>query len=186
VNTDALRYAGFWPRLGANLLDGLILLPLFALTTWGRSQFPLFDVYYFLPFILFQLFYNVCLVQRYGGTPGKLIVGIRIRRLNGEPVGYREPFLRYLPDFLFTILGWIGLISLALHRSGPEFLALPLINRIILKTELLPPWYVPLQRLQAIWDLGELIVLLTNQKKRAIHDFIAGTVVVHASPDSRR
>jgi len=29
-----------------------------------------------------------------------------------------------------------------------------------------------------IWTYSELIVLLTNKKKRAIHDFIAGTVIV--------
>ncbi len=29
-----------------------------------------------------------------------------------------------------------------------------------------------------IWIYGELIVLLTNKRKRAVHDFIAGTVIV--------
>jgi uncharacterized RDD family membrane protein YckC len=30
----------------------------------------------------------------------------------------------------------------------------------------------------AVWFWGELLVLLFNKKKRALHDFIAGTVVV--------
>jgi hypothetical protein len=31
-----------------------------------------------------------------------------------------------------------------------------------------------------LWVWGEMIVLLTNKRKRAIHDFIAGTVIVKA------
>jgi uncharacterized RDD family membrane protein YckC len=30
-----------------------------------------------------------------------------------------------------------------------------------------------------VCDYGEIIVLLTNKKRRAIHDFVAGTVVIH-------
>jgi hypothetical protein len=31
-----------------------------------------------------------------------------------------------------------------------------------------------------IWVYSELIVMLTNKRKRAIHDYIAGTVIVQA------
>ena len=50
--------------------------------------------------------------------------------------------------------------------------------------ELAPSWYKPIEVLFNIWTWGELIVLLTNRKRRALHDFIAGTVVVHATPDA--
>jgi len=33
----------------------------------------------------------------------------------------------------------------------------------------------------AIWFLAEAISMLTNKKRRAIHDYIAGTVVVRIS-----
>ena len=32
-----------------------------------------------------------------------------------------------------------------------------------------------------IWVLSELVVLLLNKKRRTLHDFIAGTVVLHLS-----
>ncbi len=32
--------------------------------------------------------------------------------------------------------------------------------------------------LNHVWVYGELIILLTNKRKRAVHDFIAGTVIV--------
>jgi uncharacterized RDD family membrane protein YckC len=36
-----------------------------------------------------------------------------------------------------------------------------------------------------IYDWSEIIVLLTNKKRRAIHDYIAGTVVIHDPRFSR-
>jgi len=56
MNTDSLRYAGFAPRLASLLLDFIIMLPLMVLSFWGSSQFRLFELYYFVPGILFGLF----------------------------------------------------------------------------------------------------------------------------------
>jgi uncharacterized RDD family membrane protein YckC len=182
MNTDSLRYAGFWSRLGSLLLDGLILAPYTALTIWGSSEFRLFDFYLFIPGILFSLFFYVYLVARFGGTPGKLIVGIRIRKLNGEPVGYREAFLRNCVDLLFGIVVGIAVILPLFHMSDAEYFSLSSGARLKRIMELAPWWNRPLQWTQDIWIWGELIVLLTNRKRRAIHDFIAGTVVVYASP----
>jgi uncharacterized RDD family membrane protein YckC len=182
MNTDTLRYAGFGPRLAANLLDFVIMIPLIALSFWGSSHFRLFEIYYFLPGILFGLFYSVYLVRRYGGTPGKLLVGIRIRKLDGEPVGYREALLRYLPDTLLGILISVGMILSVLHMSDAEYHSLSFMERSKRMVELAPSWQAPLQWIQTAWVWGELLVLLTNRKRRAIHDFIAGTVVIHTLP----
>lgn len=182
MNTDTLRYAGFLPRLAALLLDLVVMSPLIVLSFWGFSQFRLFEVYYFLPGMLFGLFYSVYLVRRFGGTPGKLIVGIRIRKLDGEPVGYREALLRYLPEFILGTLISIALIMPIFHMTDAEYHSLAFMERATRMIELAPSWYKPLQWINAAWVWGEFLVLLTNRKRRALHDFIAGTVVVHASP----
>ena len=182
-STDELRYAGFWSRLGALLLDMLIMLPLGALAFWGSERYRLFDLYYLVPGTVFSFFYGVYLVRRFGGTPGKLIVGIRIRKVSGEPVGYREAVLRYMPEFILGTLMSIALLMSVLHMSDADYHALSFMDRAKRTVELAPSWYKPLQIAQNVWVWGELIVLLTNRKRRALHDFIAGTVVVHASPD---
>jgi len=184
MNSESLRYAGFWPRLGSLLLDAIILLPIGVLVFWGSPTFRLFDVYYFLPGILFGLFYSVYLVRRFGGTPGKLLMGIRIRKVDGEPVGYREAFLRYFPDFIFCLLLSLALLLPLFQMSDAEYHALSFTQRNHRIMELAPSWYKPLQWAQTVWFWGELIVLLTNRKRRALHDFIAGTVVVHKSSPS--
>ncbi len=182
MNTDTLRYAGFGPRLASILLDMVVMMPLMVLSFWASAQFRLFEAYYFLPGILFGLFYSVYLVQRFGGTPGKLMVGIRIRKLDGTPVGYREAFLRYLPDFILGTLMSVAFIMAIFHMTDTEYHSLTLLERTKRMVELTPSWHKPLQWIQTAWTWGELIVLLTNRKRRALHDFIAGTVVVYASP----
>lgn len=182
MNTDSLRYAGFWSRFASLLLDFIILLPVTALVIWGSSVFRLFDLYYLIPGTVFGLFYSIYLVRRFGGTPGKLIVGIRIRKLDGEPVGYREAFLRYSVDFIFCVLMSVALLFPLFHMTDAEYHSLSFMQRSQRMIELAPSWYKPLQWAQTAWVWGELIVLLTNRKRRALHDFIAGTVVIHTKP----
>jgi uncharacterized RDD family membrane protein YckC len=183
MTSDSSRYAGFWPRLGSVLLDMLIVLPLIAVATWCAWHYRLFRVYYLIPGTLFALFYNVYLVRRFGGTPGKLIVGIRIRKLDGEPVGYREALLRYAPDLVFSLLLSVAAILSLFHITDAEYHSLSLEERAKHEADFAPSWYKPLRWTAAAWNCSELIVLLTNRKRRALHDFIAGTVVVHASPN---
>jgi uncharacterized RDD family membrane protein YckC len=182
MNADTLRYAGFWPRLASALLDMVVMTPLMALLFWGSAQFRLFEVYNFLPGIVFSLLYSVYLVRRFGGTPGKLMVGIRIRKLDGEPVGYREAFLRQLPDFILSTLMSIAFIVSVFHMTDAEYHSLAFMERTKRMVELTPSWHRPLQWIQNVWSWGELIVLLTNRKRRSLHDYIAGTVVVHEPP----
>jgi uncharacterized RDD family membrane protein YckC len=182
MTSDSLRYAGFWPRLGSILLDILINLPLLVLLFWAQGHYRLFRVYYLIPGILLGLFYWVYLVRRFGGTPGKLIVGIRIRRLDGEPVGYREAFLRHFPDLIFGLLISIAMIPPLFQITDAEYQSLSAKERAKREVDLAPSWSKPLRWTANSWDWAELVVLLTNRKRRALHDFIAGTVVVHAPP----
>jgi len=39
-------------------------------------------------------------------------------------------------------------------------------------------WNQAINMLIPIWIGSELLVMLTNKKRRALHDFIAGTVVI--------
>ena len=41
-----------------------------------------------------------------------------------------------------------------------------------------PRWIFLVAILMQLWTWSELIVMLTNRQRRALHDFIAGTVVI--------
>ncbi len=183
TTTDPIQYGGFWRRFAAFWLDFLVLLPLTAVVFWGSQCYRLFSLYYFVPGILFGLFYSVYLVRRFGGTPGKLIMGLRIRRVSEEPVRYREAFLRYAPEFLLGLLMSIALLPPLLQMTDAQYHALSFMDRSKRLVDLAPAWFKPIQIFQQIWIWSEFIVLLTNRKRRAIHDFIAGTIVVRERPN---
>ena len=173
-------YASFWQRLGAYLLDFLILLPIIALGIWGGEQSRLFSAYYLLPGIAFNFWFHAYLVKRYGGTPGKLIVGIKITKLEGEPVGYIEAVLRYSVLFVLGLISQVTLLQATLGMSEAEYFALDWQERMLRIQELAPSWLGSITLLTNIWVWSEFAVMLTNKKRRAIHDFMAGTVVVRA------
>ena len=175
---DPLRYAGFWRRLGALLLDGLILFPISATSMWCFSHYRLFYLYTLLPMTLFGLFFSVYLVRRYGGTPGKLIAGIRIRKVNGDAIGYREAMLRYLPECILGILSSIAMALAILQMSDAEYLGFTFAERARQTLLHAPAWERHVRMIQNVWIWSEFIVMLTNRRRRALHDFIAGTVVV--------
>src|SRR3954463_7804000 len=177
-------YAGFWPRFAALLLDSLIVDPVFLLVWWGGEHWRLFNLYYFLPGLAFGLFYSVYLVRRFGGTPGKRLMKVLIRKVDGSPVGYREALLRYLPEFVLGATSGIASIVAVLHLTDAEYSATSsFMERSLLVTSAQPGWAGPVTVVSSVWIWGELIVLMTNRKRRALHDFIAGTVVVRDGSD---
>ncbi len=177
-----MSYAGFWRRFGALWLDFLVLLPLTGLTFLGDAHYRLFYLYYFIPGTIFGLFYSVYLVRRYGGTPGKLLAGLRIRKPDGTQIGYREAFLRYLPEALLVAIMQVGIIYAHLAITDSDYLSLSFLERSERLHALAPAWYRPIYIALQIWIWGEFVVMMTNRKRRALHDFIAGTVVIVNPP----
>lgn len=172
-------YAGFWRRFAALWLDFLILSPTLALAWWGPEHFRLFNLYYLVPGLALSIFYSVYLVRRFGGTPGKRLMKVRITKVDGSPVGYREAFLRYLPEFLMSIALAIAAIIGELRLTDAEYFgATSFMERQKLVEAAGPAWYGSMMLAMNIWIWGEFVVMMTNRKRRALHDFIAGTVVV--------
>lgn len=179
------RYGGFWKRFGALLLDGLIVAPITALGLWGMLRVRLFLLYSFVPELLFTLFYCVFLVGRFGGTPGKRLLGLRIVTVDGDAVGYRHALLRCAPELLLSQLASIGMILASFQIADAEYHTLTMRGLGERLATLGPSWLQPVQHVNAAWTWGELFVLLTNRQKRALHDFIAGTVVIDESSFDR-
>lgn len=111
--------------------------------------------------------YSVLLHARYGQTLGKRAVGVKVLDLTEQ----RNPTLRqaFFRDSGYILLNTFGLgytIYLIVTDQYPVGPA---------------SWTLPLQILGGAalgWFLLELITMLTNSKRRALHDWIAGTVVV--------
>jgi uncharacterized RDD family membrane protein YckC len=182
MTEEKTNYASFSQRLGAYLLDFLFILPLAVLFVWGGNQSRFFSAYYLVPGIVFGFWYHVYLVRRYGGTPGKLALKIKITKVQGGPVGYREAFLRYVVLFVLATISQVALLQATLGMSDSDYFVLDWRERGLQIYALAPHWLSPLTLLTNAWIWSEFIVMLTNEKRRAIHDFMAGTIVVRSDP----
>jgi uncharacterized RDD family membrane protein YckC len=173
-----MEYAGFWRRFGAYLLDILVFLPVMLLEFWGNEQSRLFQLYWFIPSLILSLWFHVYLVKRYGGTPGKILLKIKISKLDGADVGYREALLRHSVLLIMSLIVSASLIPVTLQMTDAQYFLFEWKERAMYMTEHAPAWHKYSNIMINIWIWGEFIIMLTNKKRRALHDFMAGTVVI--------
>ncbi|MBI5755610.1 MAG: RDD family protein [Nitrospirae bacterium] len=124
---------GFWIRLAAFVVDNIIIFfatGFFAFvaglaTGLGglTSDVPAEDVEYlatvfgFFIGILIGPFFFTFFTGWDGQTPGKRLLGLRVVRTTGEPVGYGRALLRYIGYFIsFFFLG-LGFVMIAVDRN---------------------------------------------------------------------
>ena len=170
-------YSGFWLRLGANLLDIIIFMP-FASAILFINSFGLY-IYFvtLIPNLFFLFFYHIYLPKRYGGTPGKLAVGIKIIKIDSSTIGWKESILRHSIYLIFSIIS-ISMTIIAIFLADYEiYVNLTTLEKSAYLSRLSPGNNI-ISILSNIWVWSEIIMLLFNKRKRAIHDYIAGTVIV--------
>lgn len=105
--------ADFGQRLGAFLFDLLLFVIVLMVVTFVLSSFSkksivgsnaMLAAFYIAAVALFALNF-VLLASRGGQTVGKRLVGIRIVRENGEPVGMVSVLLRHCVGYVLSALG---------------------------------------------------------------------------------
>lgn len=172
-------YAGFWRRLFASSIDiSLYMLFYYYVRSLDKITIPLELLILLTTYLVLPLFI-VFLNARYGVSPGKFIARIRISTLHGDQISYKEAFLRNSVDLSFsTIFTITHIMALTTITDLESYTHLSWVNRYSFIQYIEPIWVHYLFGIQIIWCNSELLVLLLNQKKRAIHDFIAGTVVI--------
>jgi uncharacterized RDD family membrane protein YckC len=173
-----MHYAGFWRRFGAYLIDFVVLMPLIAVSYYWGEKSHLFHAYWFLPGLTIGYLFHVWLVVRYGGTPGKLVLKTRIAMTDGAPVTHKAAMVRYSVLFVFSVLISLATLLGTLNMPPELYYSLGFIERGAQIVEYAPGWYQPVMILMNVWIWSEFIVILCNKKRRALHDFMAGTVVV--------
>ena len=175
-----LQYATFWQRFGAYWIDVLVLAPLAVVVYFLAETSRYFYMYWYVLGLLIGLFFHVYLVKRYGGTPGKLLLKTRIALVDGSPITTNAAALRYAVLFVLTAISSGALSMGVLSMTDEMYFSLGYVARAQKMMELAPPWYSAVNVLMQIWIWGEFISMLFNKKRRAVHDFMAGTVVVRS------
>lgn len=178
VHTNERMYAGFWRRLSSLLIDFLLMIPYLWLDAYLSGANELVFYLSIVPGFLFHFWFYIYLVKVFGGTPGKLIVGIKILKLNGSDVTWREAILRESVSISFGIFAlMISLYALPMV-DWDYYDKMGWMEKNKYLFGLTPKWDTIYTWSSNLWIYSEFFVLLLNKKKRAIHDYIAGTVII--------
>jgi uncharacterized RDD family membrane protein YckC len=130
------RYAGFWIRAAARIIDILVIVGIYNLFylvdgmgatagLWAPSGFgETGEVGDFSPenvirgvfFLGFPIFYYVYLHGAYGQTFGKMAFRIQVINEDGTHLDFRKAFLRWLGYFLCVVTLYIGYLMAAFDR----------------------------------------------------------------------
>lgn len=180
-----MRYAGFWRRLGAGLVDFVLLVPFIALFIWVERLSRTAPIALQVPWALLTAAYNIYFHGRWGQSIGKMVAHIRVVSVSGDAISWKQVLLRFSVD---AVLGVADAASrlIGLSRISPtKYLTLSWTERGQRLFELSPGDGLLVAALN-VWFWSEIVVLLFNRRRRALHDFIAGTVVIHAPDPAKR
>jgi len=174
-----IEYAGFWSRFIANLVDMFVLF-LFSLPLYfAYSKSKVMAIIFTIPLTFLYVAYTVYFHGKWGKTLGKMSAKIRVVLVDFSPIKWKNAFLRSSVDLGIALIRSAGTIFALSLMSANEYSNLNWIKQASDLLSLQPMFFKYLYYSAQIWFYSEVIVLLFNKKKRAIHDFIAGTVVVH-------
>lgn len=161
-------------RCRAVILDGLLLSPLYFIHRYiNDSEYSQGIVF------LYTLFswqtdwlYSTILHANFGQTVGKKLIGIRVVRYSdGSSIGWKSAIIRDLPVIIFVFFSssiWI-VWNVAYWMDWDD--------------ELISQQFVWILKyvnyVNICWLVLELLTMLFHPERRAVHDLIAGTIVVN-------
>jgi uncharacterized RDD family membrane protein YckC len=161
------RYETFWARCAAGIIDGMIFLPVSAVIGYVYKEGLPIVVYIALVFDSFLFFlYSVYFHGKFGQTLGKYFMKVRVLSVDETPLSMRQAFMRdSLPISLFAVYLMFA-IAPVFSGAAPNTQAFK--QQIPLVIYFVGPVILAL----------EIGTMLTNSKRRSLHDLIAGSVVV--------
>lgn len=162
------KYKTFGRRFWAGFLDSLVFVPMGfidgVLTPQSHGAF-VFVVWSIVSCTSVWL-YSVLLHARYGQTLGKMATKIKVLDLSEDRIpSLKQAVIRdigYIVVNTLTLVYVIYLIVEGQYVKGAETTSLP--GKVLMWASL-------------GWFFLEIVTMFTNAKRRAFHDYIAGTVV---------
>jgi uncharacterized RDD family membrane protein YckC len=150
-------------RAGALFLDSLVLLPV----SWIVSPISLFfdssptalAVSSALVGVI-TVAYSIVLHALYGQTLGKKVARVKVVDTSEKPINFGQSVLRSFPQLILAMF--------ALSFSTADETAA---NSIDIFGTLIYWFFV-------IFFIVDIVICLVNEKRRALHDFMGGTIVV--------
>lgn len=175
---EGFVYIGFWKRVLAAIIDAAIGIPLIPLSMF------LYRYAYANRTIVFCVLYSVIwtavwmwLIVRFGGTPGKLAIGARVVNDKVCYLNWPQAFRRMLFPMILMSVNSLCMTYATVHGYPDGAAISTLAERGSLIHEYGQPFRITNAALMPLFYL-DILVILMNKEKRAIHDFIAGSFVI--------
>lgn len=170
-----------WLRLGAVLLDGMILLPVGILVVFLSSRslklaFLLFPAYQLL-YVCYQAYFHA----RYGATPGKM--AFRMKVVHESDYSKIDLFTALKRVSVEGVLqGALSILAIDMFLSMRNNFAFSNMMDFAKAVQVGP--YHTVNMLEGAWDYLGIMSCLFTFKRKAVHDFIAGTVVIRETKEA--
>jgi len=164
------KYKTFGPRFWAGFIDGLVFLPLGLFENYlsAPARGPIILISWAIVSYSAYWLYSVSLHARYGQTVGKRVMHVKVMDVSEERIpSLRQALLRdvgYIVINASSLVYFIYIVVAQKYVTGTE------------QVNSLPEMILTFASFG--WFLLEVITMLTNSKRRAIHDLIAKTVVL--------
>ena len=177
--TSQFVYVGFWKRALVGIIDTSINVALsftifLPLTYWTFEQRNIIPAT-LLGFVWMAI-WSVFLVVRFGGTPGKLLLRMRIVDNGGDYLGWAAAIRRIIPGLIIAVLQHAQLYMVI--NNYPGFETPPSLLDIGMATNEYGGVFTMLARVSSFFIYIDVGTIIFNKKKRAIHDFLAGSYVI--------
>ena len=108
-----MRYAGFWVRFWATIIDSICLLPLFFIQSIFEKE-GLYGFSFLISLIVSCLFNALFESGGWQATPGKRLLGLRVVDLNGNKISFGRAVGRYFGKWLSSLIFGIGYIMVGI------------------------------------------------------------------------
>lgn len=165
------EYHTFRRRFFAGIIDGFVMMPIGAVLMFILRMDTL-PVFVLLPaFTLHRTMYyiySIPLHGLYGQTIGKRVMNVKVLAQDETPLGMRRAFMRDAAALLITIAGLVLVIPACMESGKWVFEASSTTgtgHSILIWTS-------------SLWFFTEVFTMLVSERRRALHDVIADSVVV--------
>jgi uncharacterized RDD family membrane protein YckC/Tfp pilus assembly major pilin PilA len=110
---EGARYAGFWRRVAASMIDtvvlvGVLMAAVLALSAAGVAEDTVATVYVLLSWVGGWLYYALMHSSSQQATIGKRAIGIKVTTLDGDRIGFGRATGRHFATLLSSLTIGIG------------------------------------------------------------------------------
>lgn len=181
ANRDTVKYGGFWKRLAAMLIDGVILTPV----TLGITYFNIINwknPAIFIVVSLAGMAYKPVMECLYGATLGKMVLKLTVVNSDLEMAGVGTILLRNSLTLVPSILTLVMTLPVYFHAdfgSVSGFMEYTTFTQGHTSAQLV-------STLSGLIAIVDGIVMMADNRSRSLHDKIADTLVIDRSYGSTR